>query len=101
MAALQSTSGHDGGGQHQQLLVRLLTPNKPPIELNAQSVSLHDSIGQRQILVRHANLAGILDGKPVVVALTDGQIREFLPTGGFYEVSNDTVTLMVTSLQGG
>ncbi|MBU3655218.1 MAG: hypothetical protein FGM23_02515 [Alphaproteobacteria bacterium] len=100
MAGLQSTSGHDSG-QHQHLLVRLLTPNQPPIELNAQSVSLHDSIGRRQILVRHANLAGILDGKPVVVALTDGQSREFLPDGGFYEVTNDTVTLMVTSLQGG
>jgi len=100
----QSAVGHVGGhegGQHQHLLVRLLTPNQPPIELSAQSVSLHDSLGQRQILVRHANLAGILAGKPVVVALADGQQQQFSPSGGFYEVTNNTVTLMITSLQGG
>jgi hypothetical protein len=44
---------------------------------------------------------GFWMASPVVVALTDGQSREFLPDGGFYEVTNDTVTLMVTSLQGG
>ncbi len=80
------------------LTVRLLTPDQPPVEMQAESVLLNDSLGQRQIFALHAKLAGCLAAKPITVRQTDGNWREFLPTGGFFQVGENVVTLILDGL---
>lgn len=80
------------------LEVHVLTPEKELFEGPAVSVTLPGVEGQFQVLNNHAPIVAALDHGAVVIANENGEKETYNITKGFIEVLNNTVNILVQSL---
>jgi F-type H+-transporting ATPase subunit epsilon len=76
-----------------QLQVLLVTPERKVLEQSCDSLSLPGSEGYLTILPRHAPLIATL-GIGVMTLGTGARSSSFALIGGFFEVSDDRVTVL-------
>ncbi|MBA3287787.1 MAG: F0F1 ATP synthase subunit epsilon [Acidimicrobiia bacterium] len=73
-----------------------MSPEEVMFEGEATQVITRTTEGDVAFLADHAAFLGALVENTTRVFLTDGSIRQFEISGGFVEVSNNTVSLLVT-----
>ncbi len=76
--------------------VAVVSPEEVMFEGEATQVITRTTEGDVAFLADHAAFLGALVENTTRVFLTDGSIRQFEISGGFVEVSNNTVSLLVT-----
>jgi len=79
--------------------VVILSPEKEVFQGEASSVKVPGSGGQFEILKNHAPIVSALSAGEIRVKKSDGQAITFKIEGGFVEVLNNEVSLLVTGLQ--
>lgn len=76
--------------------VSVVSPEEVLFEGSARQVLTRTTEGEVAFLSNHAPFLGALVEGDTRVYLDDGTVREFHITGGFVEVSNDTVSILVS-----
>lgn len=76
--------------------VAVVSPEEVLFEGTARQVITRTTEGEVAFLAGHASFLGALVEGDTRVYLDDGTVREFHVTGGFVEVSRDTVSILVT-----
>jgi F-type H+-transporting ATPase subunit epsilon len=79
--------------------ITILTPDSSIFKGAIQSVKVPGVKGQFQILSRHAPIVSALQRGSVSVVKQDGSKLKFEITGGFIEVLNNEVSLLVTGVK--
>jgi F-type H+-transporting ATPase subunit epsilon len=74
--------------------VAVVSPEEVLFEGEATQVVTRTTEGDVAFLAGHAPFLGTLVEADTRVYLTDGTVREFHLTGGFVEVSNNTVSIL-------
>jgi len=82
-----------------ELQFTLIAPEKVLAKLDAKTVQLPATEGDMGVLPDHAPvITGLRDGT-VTVTTTDGQTLNFNVSGGFAEVTGDSVTLLADAAE--
>jgi len=76
--------------------VAVVSPEEVLFEGEATQVITRTTEGDVAFLAQHAPFLGALAEGETRVYLPDGTVREFQLTGGFVEVSDNTVTILAT-----
>ena len=76
------------------MICSVVSPEEVLFEGEATQVITRTTEGDVAFLAGHAPFLGALVEGQTRVYLTDGTVREFTVTGGFVEVSGDTVSIL-------
>jgi len=76
--------------------VAIVSPEEVLFEGEATQVITRTTEGDIAFLAGHAPFLGALAEGETRVYVADGTVREFQLTGGFVEVSNNTVSILAT-----
>ena len=76
------------------MICSVVSPEQVLFEGEATQVITRTTEGDVAFLADHAPFLGILVEGQTRVYLADGSVREFTVTGGFVEVSNNTVSIL-------
>jgi F-type H+-transporting ATPase subunit epsilon len=79
--------------------LEVITPERTVLSTQAVSVSAPGIEGGFQVLFEHAPLLSALETGRVVVRLTDGTDQVYATSGGFLEVRDNTVLLLLESAE--
>jgi F-type H+-transporting ATPase subunit epsilon len=79
--------------------VVILSPEKEVYQGEATAVKVPGSGGQFEILKNHAPIVSALSAGDIRVKQADGQSITYKIQGGFVEVLNNEVSLLVTGLE--
>jgi len=79
--------------------VVILSPDKQVFQGEASSVKVPGSGGQFEILKNHAPIVSALSAGTIKVKVDTGESLAFQVDGGFVEVLNNEVSLLVTGLK--
>jgi len=79
--------------------VVILSPEKEVYQGEATAVKVPGSGGQFEILKNHAPIVSALSAGDIRVKQVDGQSITYKIQGGFVEVLNNEVSLLVTGLE--
>jgi F-type H+-transporting ATPase subunit epsilon len=77
----------------------ILTPDKEIFSGEVKSVAVPGANGSFQLLNNHAPIVSSLDKGTVQVVKTNGDKMTFTITGGFVEMLNNEVSLLVSGLK--
>jgi|TARA_B110000263_G_scaffold249331_1_gene266608 F-type H+-transporting ATPase subunit epsilon len=80
------------------LNVNIVSPLGEILSGEAKSVIAPGSLGQMTILPKHASLLSSLSKGKIIVNLENEESSEFEIDGGFLEISNDILTIIVEKL---
>jgi F-type H+-transporting ATPase subunit epsilon len=79
--------------------LQIISPDRVVFEGNATSVSAPGTVGGFQVLFNHAPLLSALTPGPVKVKSPEGVDRLYATGGGFLEVHDNTVVVLVESAE--
>ncbi len=79
--------------------VEILTPESIIYRGKVKSITLPGAIGSFQVLYNHAPLMSLLELGKVKIVDESGNVIYFVVTGGFAEVKNNLVTVLVESAE--
>lgn len=75
------------------LNVRIVSPKKDLFQSQALSVSSQNSAGKFDILLQHANFITVIQGAPILIRTTNGQIVTFNFPLAIIHTQKDQVTI--------
>ena len=78
------------------MICSVVSPEQVLFEGEATQVITRTTEGDVAFLADHAAFLGALVEGQTRVYLADGSVREFAVSGGFVEVSNNTVSILAT-----
>ena len=74
--------------------VQIVTPERPIYSGSCNEVRAPSAMGEIGILPGHRALLAALDAGRVAIDATSGGSQQYAVSGGFIEVSNDSVTIL-------
>lgn len=80
--------------------ISVLTPDKEIFQGAITSVKVPGTLGQFQVLKNHAPIVSSLDKGQVTIVKESGEKMSFDIKGGFIEVLNNEVSLLVQGVSG-
>jgi F-type H+-transporting ATPase subunit epsilon len=78
----------------------ILSPEAELFAGEVKSITVPGSDGSFQILNNHAAIVSSLDKGPVKIVKSNGEKMDFTVAGGFVEMLNNEVSLLVSGVEG-
>lgn len=83
----------------KELIVEIITPSKTAYKGEVKSITLPGTLGNFQVLFNHAPLLSSLEIGRIKIVEANGNILEFVTSGGTVEVLKNKVLVLADSVE--
>lgn len=83
----------------KELIVEIITPSKTAYKGEVKSITLPGTLGNFQVLFNHAPLLSSLEVGRIKIVEANGNILEFVTSGGTVEILKNKVLVLADSVE--